>query len=94
MHTAADAGRAKIFESWQFKIGMTGDISSKIFHAGDERVIVSRQTCNDLRIDAVDAARILKLKDPTVVENFQITAMLVSTQEKRAICFLAPFFLR
>jgi hypothetical protein len=34
----------------------------------------------------------LKLKNPTVVENSQVTAMLVSTWGKRAIYFLAPFF--
>ena len=78
-HPDADAAGAKMFKSRLFKIGMTGDISSKIFHAGDERMIVRRQTGNDLRIDTVDAARLLKLKNPTVVENFQITAMLVST---------------
>ena len=58
-----------MFKSRLFKIGMTGDISSKIFHAGDERMIVHRQTGNDLRINTVDAASVLKLKNPTVVEN-------------------------
>lgn len=51
---------------------------SKIFHTGDERMIVRRQTGDYLRIDTADAAGLLKLKNPTVVKNFQITAMLVS----------------
>ena len=79
MHPDADAAGAKIFKSRLFEIRMTGDISSKIFHAGDERMIVRRQTGNDLRIDTADAARLLKLKNPTVVENFQVTSMLVWT---------------
>ena len=79
MHSTADAGGAKIFKSPLFKIGMTGNISSKIFHAGDDRMIVRRQTSNDLRINTADAARLLKLKNPTVVENFQVTSMLVWT---------------
>src|SRR5438034_1931884 len=62
-HPDADAAGAKMFKSRLFKIGMTGDISSKIFHAGDERMIVRRETGNDLCINTVDAARLLKLKN-------------------------------
>jgi hypothetical protein len=54
---------------------MTGDISSKIFHARDERMIIRRQTANNLSINTVDAARLLKLKNTAVVENSQVTAM-------------------
>jgi hypothetical protein len=78
-HPDADASGAKILKSRLFKIGMTGDMSSKIFDAGDERMIVRWQSGNDLRKDTVDAASLLKLKNPTVVENFQVTVMLVST---------------
>jgi len=64
-----------MFKSRLFKIGMTGDVSSKIFHAGDERIIVRRQTGNNLSINTVDAACLLKLKNTAVVENSQVTAM-------------------
>jgi len=74
-HLDADAAGAKIFKSRLFKIGMTGDSFSKILHAGDERMIVRRQTGNDLRINAPDAARPLQLKNPTVVENSHAVAM-------------------
>jgi len=74
----ADATRAKMFKSRPFEIGMTGNMSPKIFYADDERMIIRRQTGNDLCIDAADAARLLKLKNPTVVKNFQVMAMLIS----------------
>jgi hypothetical protein len=53
-------------------------MSPKIFYADDERMIIRRQTGNDLCIDAADAAGLLKLKNPTVVKNFQVMAMLIS----------------
>src|SRR4029077_8110578 len=74
-HPDAEAARSKKLKSRLFKIGMTGDISSKIFHAGDERMIIRGQTGNDLSINTVDAARLLKLKNTAVVENSQVTAM-------------------
>jgi hypothetical protein len=66
-----------MFKSRLFKIGMTGDISPKIFHAGDERMIVRRQARDDFRKNTTDAPSLLHLKNPTVVENSHVTAMLV-----------------
>jgi hypothetical protein len=91
-HPKADTTRAEMFEPRPLEIGMAGDMSSKIFHACDDRMIVRRQSTNDLRIDTADATRLLKLKNPTVVEDFQVTVMLVSTWETEAIYFLAPCF--
>ena len=74
----ADGADTKILELRLFETGMPGNMFPEIFHADDERMIVRRQTGNDLGKDTADAARLLKLKNPTVVENFQITTMLVS----------------
>src|SRR5206468_13005266 len=74
-HPDADAAAAKMFKSRLFKIGMTGDISSKIFHAGDERMIVRRQTGDDLRISTVDASRPLHLKNTAIVVNSHVSWM-------------------
>jgi Fe2+ transport system protein FeoA len=66
-HPDADAARSKKLKSRLFKIGMTGDISSKILHARNEGMIIRRQTGNDLSINTVDAARLLELKNTAVV---------------------------
>jgi len=67
-----------MFKSRLFKIGMTGDISSKIFHAGYERVIFRRQTGNDVRKNTIDASRLLKLKGPAIVENSHEKSIQIS----------------
>ena len=61
------------------QIGVAGHMFSKIFHSGDKRVIVRRQARDDFRKNTTDASSLLHLKNPTVVENSHVTAMLVPT---------------
>jgi hypothetical protein len=74
-HPAADATGAKMFKSRLFKIGMTGDISSKILYTGDDRMIAPWQTGDDLRKVPVDASRLPNLKNTAIVENLRAIAM-------------------
>jgi hypothetical protein len=76
-HSEANAARAKMCKSRLLKIGMTGHMFSEIFHPGDDRTIVPWQTGDDLSKVAVDASRPPNLKNPTIVENSHVTAMLV-----------------
>ena len=74
-HSDADAARLEKPKSRLFKIGMAGNISSKVLDANNERMILGRQTGYDLSINTVDAAGFLKLKNAAIVENSQVTTM-------------------
>jgi|SRR5947208_4368665 len=74
-HSDADAARLEKPKSRLFKIGMAGNISSKVLDATNERMILRGQTGYDLSINTVDAAGFLKLKNAAIVENSQVTTM-------------------